>query len=214
MSLARDMDTLTSAGDQYLTCSDCDNAYHLNTPDGCLINGHGRCVICEWLKPNDPEAVRVMSCVSTVEPYIKRDRSTAEQMRVSQVWIDKNNVWQVTLGSSVSQGVIVMKLTDFYLQYELDRSKESDQELAAPLASNETIYYYVTYSFYIGRQKTFKRGRIAIGVMGASIFSLSGLEKTIKKSLMKELNIKARQVLIENWIKISETEYNDLMADH
>lgn len=82
------------------------------------------------------------------------------------------------------------------------------------LASNETIYYYVTYSFSIGRQKTFKRGRIAIGVMGASIFSLSGLEKTIKKSLMKESNIKARQVLIENWIKISETEYNDLMADH
>ncbi|MGP5192886.1 hypothetical protein ACTXJO_04510 [Psychrobacter celer] len=212
MTLAQDMETLARAGDRYNKCVDCGNAYHVNTPDGFLISGYKRCISCQWLKSNNQSAKEVVRCASTAKPYVKRDRSTAEQVWIRQIWMDKNGVRQVTLGSSVNQGVTVMKLADFYLRYELDQSRESDQKKIAPLASHENIYYYVTYSFLVGRRKEYKRGVIVISAKGLSIFNLSVLQKRIKNKEQKQTRLKVHGVLIENWVKINEAEHNDLMA--
>lgn len=80
------------------------------------------------------------------------------------------------------------------------------------LASNEKSYYYVTYSFLVGRRKTYKRGFAAISIEGLSIFNLSALQKFIKDEEQKQTRLKVHGVLIENWIKINETEHDDLMS--
>lgn len=214
MTLAQDMKTLARAGDRYNKCVDCGNAYHIYTPDGFLIGGYERCISCQWLKSNNQSAKEVVRCVSTAKTYVKRDKSTDEQVRISQIWMDKKGVWQVTLVSSVNQGETVIKLMDFYLRYELYQGKESDQETSTPLASNENIYYYVTYSFLVGRRKEYKRGFMVVSAKGFSIFNLSVLQKRIKNKEKKQTGLKVHGVLIENWIKISETERNDLMAGH
>lgn len=210
MTLAQDMNTLASAGDQYRKCLDCSSAYHVNTPDGIWIDGCGRCVGCQQLPPHNKKLVDVTKCISTNTAYIQK--ATGKRVVIESVFLDCEGIYQVVFRTVGYNNTTSMKLTYFFLRYELDRSKESDQKLSTPLASNEKSYYYVTYSFLVGRRKTYKRGFAAISIEGLSIFNLSALQKFIKDEEQKQTRLKVHGVLIENWIKINETEHDDLMS--
>mgnify|MGYP001219398656 CR=1 FL=1 len=210
MSLAEDMKTLASAGDQRRKCVECRNAYHVSTPDGIWIDGCGRCVSCQQSKPHNKKSVDVTKCISTNMAYVQK--ATGERVVIESVSLDYEGIYQVVFRTVAYSSTVSMRLTDFFLQYELDIITENDQKLAAPLAGNEKTYYYVTYSFLAGRRKTHKRGFTAISIKGLSIFNLSALQKQIKNEEQKQTGLKVHSVLIENWIKINETKYNDLMG--
>lgn len=208
MTLAKDMNTLARAGDQRRKCVDCSNAYHVNTPDGIWIDGCGRCVSCQQSKPHNKKSVDISKCISTNTAYVQK--ATGKRVVIESVFLDCEGIYQVVFRTVGYNNTTSMKLTYFFLRYELDRSKERDQKLSTPLAGNEKTYYYITYSFLAGRRKTHKRGFAAIGIKGLSIFNLSALQKQIKNEEQKQTRLKVHSVLIENWIKINETEYNDL----
>lgn len=212
MSLANDMNKLASAGGQkeYRKCFDCTNAYHVSTPDGIWINGCGRCVSCQQLKPHNKKSVDVIKCISTNKAYVKN--STGERVVIEAVFLDCEGIYQAVLRTIAYSSTISMKLTDFYLQYRLEKEEETKGFSSTPLASDNRNYYYVTYSFLVGRRKTHKRGFTAISVTGLSIFNLLGLKNCIEKEMQKQTRLKVHNVLIENWIKINEAEYNDLMS--
>ena len=210
MTLAQDMETLARAGDRYNKCVDCGNAYHVNTPDGIWIDGCGRCVSCQQSKPHNKKSVDIIKCISTNTAYVQK--ATGERVVIESVLLDCKGIYQVIFRTVAYNSTVSMKLTDFFLQYELDIITENDQKLAAPLASNENIYYYVTYSFLVGRRKEYKRGFMVVSAKGLSIFNLSVLQKRIKNKEQKQTSLKVHGVLVENWIKINEAERNDLMA--
>lgn len=73
-------------------------------------------------------------------------------------------------------------------------------------ASNDSRYFYVTFSYSVGGKRCYKKGCICLATENGEIFNAEKLEKTIRIRLKK----KAKVIVIDNWIELNHADYETL----
>jgi len=100
-----------------------------------------------------------------------------------------------------------------YLTKEtLDKELDKNTVIDTP-AGNGSRYFYITYTYFVGGKRRYKKGSFFLKTDNGEIFNMDRLYKTIVSQLKTKMGVrsKVKSVLIDNWIEMNEADYKQLL---
>jgi hypothetical protein len=107
-------------------------------------------------------------------------------------------------------GVSKKYLTKETLDKELDKNT-----VIGTLAGNGSRYFYITYTYFVGGKRRYKKGSFFLETDNGEIFNIDRLRKTIVSQLKIKMGVrsKLKSVSIDNWIEMNKADHKQMLQD-
>ena len=145
------------------------------------------------------------------------DGGYAEEVTIKRTWQKPDGSAWVTFLSNMRMGFLDMRLSDFAKKYKAKPKADAPAPtkvanwttpMPAP-ASDNGLYFYIVYSYFVGGRRGHKKGFIAHQTFNNEPFDVCLVVNKIEKMLAAK-KIRTKHVLLDSWQKITKDEYQKI----